>query len=317
MIKIGNIEIAIPFILAPMAGVCDNAFRTICKEMGAGLVYTEMVSDKAVYYQNERTLKMLYVSDDERPVSLQVFGSDLESFTAAAKYIDKNSNCDIIDINMGCPVPKVATKAQAGAALLKDPEKVFEIVSEIVKIVSKPVTVKIRSGWDQESINAVTIAKVCEKAGASAIAIHGRTRSQMYRGVADLEIIKEVVEAVNIPVFANGDIRDVESAKKMFSYTKCAGLMIGRGAIGNPWIFQELKAWYLNEPYIQPKRQEVIEIILEHLRRLIVLKGERVACLEMRSHAHSYVKGMPNSSQIRLKINSLKTYDEYEKLFNS
>lgn len=220
MVKIGNIEINSKVVLAPMAGISNSAFRRICKSMGAGLVYAEMVSDKAIYYNNKKTIDMLYTTNEERPIAQQIFGSDITSFVAAAKYIEETMHPDIIDINMGCPVPKVALKAQAGSALLKNPEKIKEIVKAVVNSVSCPVTVKIRSGWDEKSINAVEVAKIVEEAGASAIAIHARTRSQGYSGKADYNIIKQVKQAVSIPVIGNGDVKTCFDAKRMLNELK-------------------------------------------------------------------------------------------------
>ena len=233
MFKIREIELKNNVVLAPMAGICNSAFRKIIKEMGCGLIYAEMVSDKALVYNSKKTFDMLYVEDVERPIAQQIFGSDVETFVEAAKLIYEKMKPDIIDINMGCPVPKVAVKSQAGSALLKNPEKIKEIVSAVVKSVPVPVTVKIRSGWDSNSINAVEVAKICEEAGASAITVHPRTRSQGYSGKADVEIIKQVKENVSIPVIGNGDIIDIESAKRMLEYTKCDAIMIGRGALGS------------------------------------------------------------------------------------
>ena len=244
--KIGNIELKGQVILAPMAGVCNSAFRKICKEMGASLVCAEMVSDKGMVYNSKKTKEMLYFEESERPISQQIFGSSKETFVEAAKMIYEIMHPDIIDINMGCPVPKVAVRSQAGSALLKNPDLIYEIVSSVVKAVPVPVTVKIRSGWDNNSINAVEVAKVIEKAGASAITVHPRTRSQLYSGKADLEIIKKVKESVSIPVIGNGDITSIESAKYMLEYTKCDAIMIGRGVLGNPWLIKEIDT-YLNE----------------------------------------------------------------------
>ncbi len=314
--KIGNVKIANKFFLAPMAGICDNAFRTIVKRFGAGLIYTEMVSEKAIYYQNEKTLKMLYVSDEEKPVSLQVFGSDLKTFEYAVEYIDKNSNCDIIDINMGCPVPKVATRANSGAGLMKDPELVYNIVKRLVEISKKPITVKIRTGWDNTNVNAVKIAKLVEKAGASAIAIHGRTRKQMYSGDVDLDTIKAVKEAVEIPVIGNGDIVDINSAIKMFEYTKVDAIMIGRGSLGNPWIFKQLNQYFNNEEVEYPTFEEKLEVAREHFLKLVELKGERVAVREMRTHFHYYVKGMPGCSEYKQLVNKLNSKEEYMNLID-
>ena len=237
--KIGNVEIKNKVVLAPMAGICNSAFRRIIKEMGCGLIVSEMVSDKAIYYGSKKTIDMLYMKDEERPISQQIFGSDKETFVYAAKYIYENMKPDIIDINMGCPVLKVSVKAQAGSALLKSPEKVFEIVKAVVESVPIPVTVKIRSGWDEKSINAVEIAKICEKAGASAITVHPRTRAQGYSGKANWDIIRQVKENVTIPVIGNGDIKSCYDAKRMLEQTNCDMVMIGRAVLGNPWLIKQ------------------------------------------------------------------------------
>ena len=244
--KIGNVEIANQVVLAPMAGISNSSFRRICKEMGCGLIYAEMVSDKAIMYGNKKTIDMLYMTDFERPISQQIFGTDVSSFVIAAKYICSNMHPDIIDINMGCPVPKVALRAQAGSALLKSPSKIYDIVKAVVDAVDVPVTVKIRSGWDSNHINAVEVAKVIEKAGASAICVHPRTRSQGYRGEADWSIIKAVKDNVNIPVIGNGDIKIPEDAKRMLDETGCDAIMIGRGVLGNPWLIEQIVIWFLN-----------------------------------------------------------------------
>ena len=314
MFKIGNVEIKNRVCLAPMAGVCDSAFRTIIKEMGCGLIEAEMVSDKAIMYGSNKTIDMLYMTDYERPLSQQIFGSDKKSFEIAAKYIYENMHPDIIDINMGCPVPKVAISAQAGSALLKDPDKVYEIVKTVVDSVPIPVTVKIRSGWDSNSINAVEIAKIVEKAGASAITVHPRTRAQGYTGKADWSIIKKVKEAVSIPVIGNGDIISCYDAKKMIEETGCDAVMIGRGVLGNPWLIKECVDYLENG--IVPKEVSVkdkINMIKKHAELLIKNKPEKVAMLEMRTHAAYYIKGLPNSASIKNEIFKMTTKEE---LFN-
>ncbi|MDI6452162.1 tRNA dihydrouridine synthase DusB [Peloplasma aerotolerans] len=316
--KIGNLEIENKIILAPMAGVSNSPFRILSRTYGAGLVFAEMVSDKGLLYNNEKTIKLLYMTDVEKPMAQQIFGSDLNTMVEAALYIDQNSNADIIDINMGCPVPKVAIKAQAGASLMKNPDQIYEIVKEIVKKVSKPVTVKIRSGWDHQNVNAVEVAKRIEAAGASAITVHARTRSQGYGGYADLEVIKAVKENVNIPVIGNGDVIDGPSAKRMLEYTGCDAVMIGRAALGNPWIFREIDA-YLKDGTIleRPSNQEIKKMIIEHLDSLVDLKGEKTAVLEMRSHGPWYLKGMENSSSLRKKLSQSKTRNEVVEHLNA
>lgn len=314
---IGNVEIKNNVVLAPMAGICNSAYRTIIKEMGCGLIVAEMVSDKAIMYNNEKTIDMLYMTDFERPISQQIFGSDKESFVAAATYIYEHMHPDIIDINMGCPVPKVAVKSQAGSALLKNPEKVFEIVSAVVKSVPIPVTVKIRSGWDEKNINAVEIAKIVEKAGASAITVHPRTRNQGYTGKADWSIIKQVKENVSIPVIGNGDIKSCYDAKKMLEETKCDGVMIGRACLGNPWIIKQTVDYleYGIEP-VQVTIKEKIEMIKKHMDYLLKIKCEKVALLEMRTHACWYLKNLPNASKVKEEINKIKTKDDLIKILD-
>ena len=314
MFKIGNVEIKNRVVLAPMAGISNSAYRTIIKEMGAGLIVAEMVSDKAIMYESKKTLDMLYMTDYERPISQQIFGSDIESFVKAAKYKEEVMKPDIIDINMGCPVLKVALRAQAGSSLLKDPNKVYDIVSNVVKNVKTPVTVKIRSGWDSKSINAVLVAKQIEKAGASAITVHPRTRAQGYSGLSDWNIIKEVKENVKIPVIGNGDIHTCYDAKRMLDLTKCDAVMIGRGCLGNPWLIKECVDYL--EKGIEPKEvslKEKINMIKRHTDLLIETKGEKVALLEMRSHASWYLKGITGGNEIRNEITKVETKEE---LFN-
>lgn len=302
MWKIGNVEIDNQVVLAPMAGISNSAYRRICKEMGCGLIYAEMVSDKAISFGNKKTLDMLYMTDNERPIAQQIFGTDVESFVVAAKYIEKTMKPDIIDINMGCPVPKVALRAQAGSALLKNPQKIREIVSAVVAAVNVPVTVKIRSGWDSEHINAVEVAKICEEAGASAITVHPRTRKQGYSGKADWLIIKNVKDNVSIPVIGNGDIKTPEDAKRMLNETGCDAIMIGRGLLGNPWLIRNTLNYLAGRDYELPYTEEKIKMCIKHLKYLSETKDEKIAVLEIRSHAAWYLKGIENASLIKNKI---------------
>ena len=315
MFQIGDIKIKNRVVLAPMAGISNSAYRRIIKEMGAGLIYAEMVSDKAIEFGSKKTIDMLYMTDMERPIAQQIFGSDKESFVIAAKYIYETMHPDIIDINMGCPVPKVALRAQAGSALLKDPSKVYEIIEAVVNAVPIPVTVKIRSGWDKEHINAVEIAKIAEKAGAKAIAIHARTRSQGYSGKADLNIIKKVKESVNIPVIGNGDIKSCFDAKKMLDETGCDAVMIGRATLGNPWIIKECVDYLENGKLPQPvKQNEKFDMILNHIDLLEQQKNDKVANLEMRTHISYYLKGIKGSSELKQKVFKTKTLEELKAL---
>lgn len=311
MWKIGNVNIKNQIVLAPMAGICNSSFRRIIKDMGCGLIYAEMVSDKAIFFNNKKTLDMLYMEEIERPIVQQIFGSDKNSFVEAAKYIEKTMHPDIIDINMGCPVPKVAVRAQAGSALLKDVEKIKDIVSAVVESVAVPVTVKIRSGWDSNNINAVEVAKACEKSGASAICIHPRTRAQGYEGHSDWDIIRQVKENVKIPVIGNGDIKTIYDAEKMLKETKCDAIMIGRGVLGNPWFIKEIDS-YLNKgiKIDKPTEDERIDMAIRHLKLLSKQKTEKLALLEIRNHISWYLKGMKESAQIKNKVFKTTNIDD-------
>lgn len=311
--KIGNVKINNKVVLAPMAGICNSAFRRIIKEMGCGLIYAEMVSDKALVYDNKKTKDLLFMTEYERPIVQQIFGSDKESFIEAAKIVYREMKPDIIDINMGCPVPKVAVRAQAGSALLKDLDKIYDIVSSVVKAVPVPITVKIRSGWDSKSINAVEVAKVAEKAGASAICIHPRTRSQGYNGSADWNIIKEVKKSLSIPVIGNGDIKTYEEAYRMIEETNCDFVMVGRGTLGNPWLIKEI----INNKKEYITIEDKINMCLKHFKYLLEIKSEKAALLEMRTHVVWYLKGIPNSNKIKKTIYEVKTKEEFIDLMHN
>lgn len=315
---IRNLKIEGKVVLGPMAGNTNYAYRKIAKEHGCGLVYAEMVSDKGLNFKNHKTRTMINVGDDEHPVSMQIFGSTVSDMIQAAIYIDQNSNCDIIDINMGCPVNKVAKKSQAGSALMQYPYLVYDIVKGVVDNVKKPVTVKIRSGWDSNHINAVEIAKLIEKAGASAIAIHGRTRAQMYSGHADWQIIKAVKEAVKIPVIGNGDIKNALDAKRMLDETGCDAVMIARASLGNPWIFEEVNTYVEKGILLErPTDEEIHKVILKHIKYLRDLKGDHLAMLEMRGQIAYYLKGLPNSTNVKKFLFMTKTIEETLKLVNN
>ena len=309
--KIGDVKIDNQIALAPMAGVCDSSFRTIVKSMGCGLIETEMVSDKAVMYGNWKTKEMLYMTDYERPISQQIVGSDLESLLFASRYIQDNVNADIIDINMGCPVTKVTNRSKAGCALMKDPAKVKSIVESIVDSVDIPVTVKIRSGWDKSSINAVEIAKIIEDAGASAITVHPRTKDQGYSGKADWSIIKKVKYNVSIPVIGNGDIKTCFDAKRMLEETDCDAVMIGRAALGNPWLIRDCVNYIDNGSL--PKEvtmEERMEMLKWHVNLLVENKGEEFAIPKMRSQVAYYVKRLPRTIELKQQIFKMNTKED-------
>lgn len=318
MWKIKNVEIDGKIVVAPMAGISNMTFRRICKSMGASLVVAEMVSDKAITYGNEKTFELLRMNDDERPISQQIFGSDVKSFVEAAKIVEEKMKPDIIDINMGCPVPKVAVKNQAGSALLKNPEKVGEIIKAVVGAVNVPVTVKIRSGWDQSSINAVEIAKIAEANGASAITVHARTRAQGYAGKADWNIIKEVVNAVDIPVIGNGDVVSCYDAKKMLDETGCSAVMIGRGLLGNPWLIKECVE-YLESGKLPEviDYNEKIDMMEYHLNKLCEDKTEKQAVLEIRNHLLNYLKGLPENKEVKNQVCRCKSRLEIIKVLEN
>ena len=311
-LKIGSVELNNPFILAPMAGVCDLPFRLLCKEKGAAMVCTEMVSAKAIYYNNKNTKELLTIDKNEGPVSLQLFGSEPKLMAEMAKRIEEIP-FDILDFNMGCPVPKVVNNGE-GSALMKNPVLAGHIIDAMANAISKPVTVKIRAGFDAEHINAVEIAKIAENSGAAAITVHARTREQYYSGKADREIIRLVKEAVTIPVIGNGDIDCYESAKHMLEYTGCDGVAIGRGAEGNPWIFEELNAKYAGLDYNKPSLEEVKEMIMRHARMLIDYKGEYIGIREMRKHAAWYTAGFKGASKLRGRLNEASSIESLEEI---
>ena len=311
-LKIGSVELNNPFILAPMAGVCDLPFRLLCKEKGAAIVCTEMVSAKAIYYNNKNTKELLTIDKNEGPVSLQLFGSEPKLMAEMAKRIEEIP-FDILDFNMGCPVPKVVNNGE-GSALMKNPVLAGHIIEAMANAISKPVTVKIRAGFDAEHINAVEIAKIAENSGAAAITVHARTREQYYSGKADREIIRLVKEAVTIPVIGNGDIDCYESAKHMLEYTGCDGVAIGRGAEGNPWIFEELNVKYAGLDYNKPSLEEVKEMIMRHARMLIDYKGEYIGIREMRKHAAWYTAGFKGASKLRGCLNEASSIESLEEI---
>lgn len=315
--QIGDIIMDNRVVLAPMAGICNSAFRLTVKEFGAGLVYAEMISDKALNTRNKKTLDMLYIDERENPMTLQIFGGDKENLVEAAKFVDKHTTADIIDINMGCPVNKII-KCEAGAKWLLDPNKIYEMVSAVVDAVDKPVSVKMRIGWDEERVFAVENAQAAERAGAAAIAMHGRTRVQMYEGKANWDVLAEVKKNISIPFIANGDVETPEDAKRILEHTKADGVMIGRAALGNPWmIYQTVKYLESGVQIPEPSVREKMDVCLLHFERLKALKGEKVAVREMRKHASWYLKGIRGNGKIRNAINLTETEQELRILLNS
>ncbi len=315
--QIGDRIIDNRVVLAPMAGISNSAFRLTVKEFGAGLVYAEMISDKGIIQNNKRTLDMLYIDERENPIALQIFGGEKETLVEAAQYVDKYTNADFIDINMGCPVNKII-RCEAGAKWLLEPDKIYEMVSAVVEAVDKPVTVKQRIGWDEEHIFAVENAKAVEAAGGAAVAIHGRTRLQMYEGKANWDVIRQVKENVSIPVIGNGDVAEPIDAKRMLEETGVDGVMIGRAALGNPWmIYRTVKYLETGEEVPEPTGVEKIDVCLLHFERLMQLKGEKVAVREMRKHTAWYLKGIRGSGPARAAVNEAETKEEFLEIMQS
>lgn len=313
--KIGNLEFKNNIFLAPMAGVTDIAFRGLCVEMGCGLVYTEMVSAKGLYYNSENTEELLRVSEEEKPVAVQIFGSEPHIMAKACDYFNNNEDICIVDINMGCPVNKIVKNGE-GSALMRNPKLAAEIVREVKKASTKPVTVKFRKGFNDREVNAVDFAREMEQAGVDAIAVHGRTREQMYEGKADWDIIKQVKQAVKVPVIGNGDVFSVEAAIKIAEHTKCDGIMIARGAQGNPWLFKQIDNALKGKEVMYPTDAEVIHMSIRHFKLAVHYYGEARAVREMRKHISWYIKGMKNCTEVKNLINTEKSAEGVYKILN-
>ncbi len=310
-----NIKLEVPVVLAPMAGITDLPYRILCKEAGCGFTVSEMVSAKGLLYKNQKTFGMLAIDPLERPTAIQLFGRVPSELAAAAKIVEA-SGADVIDFNMGCPVQKVAGNGE-GSALMKEPELAYEILARMVEAVDIPVTVKFRSGWSLNSLNAPEIARQAERAGVAMVAVHGRTREQFYAGTADWQVIKAVKDSVTIPVIGNGDIFTVDDASRMLEETGCDGVMVGRGAHGNPWIFTQLRALFMGEEIPEmPGYVERFAMIDRHLQMLIEFKGPVVALKEMRQHVNAYVKGLPHAAGYRCRFNQMNTYEDFHNLLN-
>lgn len=307
--RIGNLELDNNVFLAPMAGVTDMAFRILCREMGAGLVFSEMVSSKALYFKDEKTKDLMSIDDKERPVALQIFGSDPDVMAySVEKYLNENNSIDIIDINMGCPAPKIVKNGD-GAALARDENLVKRILSKVVKVSNKPVTCKFRMGWDKDFINGIEIAKIAEGAGISAVTIHGRTRDMFYSGQADWDYIRRIKESVSIPVIGNGDVFEPEDALRLIKETNCDGISIGRGTLGNPWIFRRVLNVMAGKEDVPPTNEEIIQMAIRHLNMACEFKGEKVGVREMRKQLAWYLKGMRNSNEVKNKLNAIEDKD--------
>lgn len=317
MFQIGDISIKNRVVLAPMAGICNSAFRLTVKEFGAGLVCAEMISDKGIVFKNEKTMNLLYIDEREKPLSLQIFGGEKETLIEAAKFVDEHTTADIIDINMGCPVNKII-KCEAGAKWLLDPNKIYEMVAAVVDAVKKPVTVKMRIGWDDDHLFAVENAQAVERAGGAAVSMHGRTRVQMYEGSANWDILREVKKAIQIPLIGNGDVKTPQDAERLLQQTGCDGVMIGRAALGNPWmIYRTVRYLETGELVEEPSAREKMEVCLLHLDRLIALKNEHIAIREFRKHASWYLKGIRGNAKVRNAINASNTRDELVSIISS